>query len=128
MMKKSAGAYKRGSSAMKALYLGRPLAALICILGIGVALPAIVEAEPQHGETAVTCTNPYSGATWQIKINYDRHTVDANPAQIDEATISWRDSANGWHYVLDRKSGKLRATVASATGGNFLYDSCKLGN
>jgi hypothetical protein len=129
MMKKSASAYKRGSNAMKALRLGCLFAAPIgVVLGIGVALSAAVNAEPQHGAVAMTCTNPYSGASWQIKINYDQRTVDANPAEIDEGTISWRDSANGWRYALDRKSGKLTVTVASATGGNFLYDSCKLGN
>jgi hypothetical protein len=128
MMKKSAAAYKKGSSAKKALRLGRPLAAPICVLGIGIALPAAVDAAPQHSDIAVTCTNPYSGVSWQIKIDYDRRTVDANPAEIDDATISWRDSANGWHYLLDRKSGKLTVTVASATGGNFLHDICKLEN
>jgi hypothetical protein len=128
MMKKSAAAYKRGSRAVKAFLLGCLFAAPIGVLGIGIALSARAQAEPQHGAVAVTCTNPYSGASWQIKINYDQHTVDANPADIDETTISWRDSANGWRYALDRKSGKLTVTVVSATGGNFLYDSCKLGN
>jgi hypothetical protein len=128
MMKKSADAYKRGSSAMTAWRLGCLFAVPIGVLGIGIGLSAAADAEPLHGAVAVTCTNPYSGASWQIKINYDQRTVDANPAEIDEATISWRDSANGWRYVLDRKSGKLTVTVASATGGNFLYDSCKLGN
>jgi hypothetical protein len=128
MIKKSADAHKRGSGATKALRLIRLFVAPICVLGVGIALPIAVNAEPPHGEMALTCTNPYSGATWRIKIDYDRRTVDANPAEIDEATISWRDSANGWHYVLDRKSGKLTVTVASATGGNFLYDSCKLAN
>jgi hypothetical protein len=128
MMKKSAAAYKRGSNTVNALRLGRLFAAPIGVLGIGIALSAAVGAEPQPGPVAMTCTNPYSGVSWQIKINYDQHTVDANPAEIDEATISWRDSANGWRYMLDRKSGQLRVTVASATGGNFLYDSCKLGN
>lgn len=128
MMKKSAIAYKAGSSTTKGL--GQPglLAAAFCIVAIGMGPPNVVGAEPQHGAIAITCTNPYSGASWQIKIDYNQHTVDANPAEIDEATISWRDAANGWRYALDRKSGKLTVTVASATGGNFLYDSCKLEN
>lgn len=113
---------------MGASRLRRLFAASLFVLAIGIALPGAAPAEPQHGESAMTCTNPYSGATWRIKIDYDRHTVDANPAEIDEAAISWRDSANGWRYLLDRKSGKLTVTVASATGGNFLYDSCKLEN
>jgi hypothetical protein len=127
MMKNFASAYKKGSSAIIGLCSGWLFAA-ICVLGIGTALPAAISAEPPHGESAITCTNPYSGASWQIKIDYDKRTVDANPAQIDEATISWRDAANGWQYVLDRKSGKLRVTLASSTGGSFLYDNCKLKN
>ncbi len=93
---------------------------------ITVAVGVVADAEPQHGEIAVACTNPYSGAIWQIKIDYDRRTVDSNPAEIDDGTISWRDATNGWYYVLDRKSGKLTVTLVSATGGNFLHDQCKL--
>ena len=123
MIKKSAIAYKRGTGAKGPSIHSRLIAA--CALCIAVACPAAGETQ-QAGETVVTCTNPYSGATWQIKIDYDRRTVDTNPAQIDETTISWRDSANGWRYSLDRKSGNLTVTVASATGGNFLHDICKL--
>lgn len=128
MIKKYAMAYKKGNMAMGALDPRRLIAVVTCSVGIGVALPKAADAEPQHGESTITCTNPYSGASWQIKIDYDRHTVDANPAKIDEARISWRDAANGWRYELDRKSGKLTVTVASATGGNFLHDNCRLGN
>jgi len=85
-------------------------------------------AETQRGEVAITCTNPVSGATWQIRVDYDRSTVDANPARISDATISWRDAADGWNYTLDRKTGNLTVILASATGGNFLYDHCKLEN
>jgi hypothetical protein len=80
----------------------------------------------EAGEIAVTCTNPYSGASWQIAIDYDQKTVDSNPARISDAEISWRDAKDGWNYTLDRKSGKLTVVLASATGGNFLYDRCRL--
>jgi len=96
-------------------------------LMLGFAAPAL-SIEAQHGERAITCTNPVSGATWQIKIDYDRQTVDSNPARISDAEISWRDAKDGWGYTLDRKSGNLRVVLASATGGNFLYDRCKLDN
>lgn len=79
-----------------------------------------------HGEAAITCTNPHSGASWQILVNYDRATVDSNPAKISDTTISWRDAKDGWGYRLDRKNGKLTVVLASSTGGNFLYDRCKL--
>jgi hypothetical protein len=80
--------------------------------------------DAQAAEVALTCTNPFSGASWQIAIDYDRKTVDSNPARMTEAEISWRDSKDGWNYTLDRKSGKLTVILASATGGNFLYDRC----
>ena len=107
--------------------LTRPLALAIAALAVGIAVPAI-SSEAQHGETAITCTNPVSGANWQIRIDYDRSTVDSNPARISDTEISWRDATDGWNYRLDRKSGNLTVILASATGGNFLYDRCKLEN
>jgi hypothetical protein len=105
----------------------RNFACWAALTALAVALP-VVGAKAQKGETAVSCTNLSSGATWQIKIDYDRGTVDANPARINDATISWRDAKDGWNYTLDRKSGKLTVILASSTGGNFLYDQCKLEN
>src|ERR1700689_1234588 len=78
-----------------------------------------VAAVAQQGDIGVTCTNPHSGATWQIRIDYDHSTVDSNPARINNATISWRDAKDGWNYTLDRKSGKLTVILASSTGGSF---------
>jgi hypothetical protein len=99
------------------------LLAGLATLTIGTAIAAV---EAQHGETAITCTNPVSGTSWQIKIDYDRRTVDSNPARIGDATISWHDATDGGNYTLDRKSGRLTVIIASATGGNFLYDHCRL--
>jgi hypothetical protein len=92
---------------------------------------AIVSGKPGSvvalaAESAVTCTNPASGANWQIRIDYERSTVDTYPASISEAKISWRDASDGGNYTLDRKSGNLTVVVASSTGGYFLYDRCKL--
>ncbi len=101
------------------MVLTKPLAAAIAALAVGMAGPAM------SGETAITCSNPASGATWQIRIDYDRSTVESYPARISDAEISWRD-ANGWNYRLDRKSGELTVVLASATGGNFLHHRCKL--
>jgi hypothetical protein len=110
----------------------RVLARLPVIIAASVGLWAwstnMSRAEMLHGETAITCTNPVSGATWQIKIDYDRATVDSNAARISDSEISWRDASNGWYYRLDRKSGNLTVTLASATGGNFLYDRCRMDN
>jgi hypothetical protein len=80
-----------------------------------------------HAETvSVICTNPVSGASWRIAIDYDLKTVDSNPASIDETQIWWRDGKDGWRYTLDRKSGALTVVLASATGGNFLFDQCRM--
>jgi hypothetical protein len=97
--------------------------ATIAALAAGLAILAF-DREAEAGGVAVTCTNPFSGASWQIAIDYDRRTVDANPARISDAEISWRDAKDGWNYTLDRKSGKLTVILASATGGNFLFDHC----
>ncbi len=92
-----------------------------------VALAAAVANGAAEAEgVPVTCTNPFSGASWQIAIDYDLKTVDSNPARIDETEISWRDAKDGWRYTLDRKSGALTVILASATGGNFLFDQCRL--
>jgi hypothetical protein len=125
LMKVCAYAYKYGGRPMKVVIFARAFATIICALGF-LAASGMTGARAQHGQSAMTCTNPYSGASWQINVDYDRGTVDSAPAQISDATISWQ-AENGWKYSLDRKSGKLTVTLASATGGNFLYDQCKLG-
>ena len=80
----------------------------------------------QARESAVTCTNPASGARWQIHIDYDKHLVDGAEAKISDGEISWRDG-RGSNYTLDRKSGEMTQITASSTGGYFLHDRCKLG-
>jgi hypothetical protein len=99
----------------------------IAALATGVAVLA-TNGQAQGSETVITCTNPASGASWQIKIDYDRRTVDANPASISDDEISWHDQADGGNYTLDRKSGKLTVIFASSTAGHFLYHRCRLGN
>jgi len=101
------------------------LGAGVVVLAVGMTVPAS-GAEPQHGETAVTCTNLASGTNWQIRIDYDKATVDSNPANISDGQISWHDASDGGNYTLDRKSAKLTVVVASSTGGYFLYHHCKL--
>lgn len=101
---------------MKVFY-AQGLAALMVV-----AATPVVAAPP--GEAMLTCTNPYSGATWQIKIDYEKGTVDSNAAEIGTTEISWHDPRDGGNYTLDRTTGKLTIVVASATGGYFLYDTC----
>src|SRR5262249_18347634 len=103
----------------------RPLAMIAAALVIGVAAPAI-SAEAQHGERSITCMNKSSGTTWQIKVDYDRDTVDTNPASINNSTIAWRDANDGWRYSLDLKSGDLTVVFASSMGGNMYFHRCLL--
>jgi hypothetical protein len=98
---------------------------ILSMLAAGVLSPAVASGTPR-GESAITCTNPASGASWQVKIDYDRATADSNPARINDAQISWHDSTDGGNYTLDRRSGELTVVVASSTGGYFLHHRCKL--
>jgi hypothetical protein len=96
-----------------------------CMLAIGILTASQAAGEDQH-ETSITCVNPASGASWQVKIDYDRSTADSYPARISETQVSWRDKTDGGNYTLDRKSGELTVVVASSTGGYFLHHRCKL--
>jgi hypothetical protein len=107
---------------------GATIIQLIVAMLAAEVLPAAAAGDTPQGESAITCTNPASGASWQVKIDYDRATADSNPARISDAQISWRDSTDGGNYSLDRKSGELTVIVASSTGGYFLHHRCKLQN
>jgi len=76
-------------------------------------------------ESRIVCVNPASGASWNINVDFDKHTVDANAARFSDAEISWKDSG-GANYTLNRKSGELTQVTPSSTGGYFLHDRCKL--
>ena len=103
----------------------RILAVGIVALAAGLGIPTAT-AKAQQSASAITCTNPASGTSWQIAIDYRNATVDANPAAITATAISWFDPKDGGNYTLDRKSGALIATVASSTGGYFRHGRCAL--
>ena len=108
------------------MLVNRNMAAWIATLAACLAIAVPRQACAQQGEVAVTCTNPYSGATWQIRIDYEHSTVDANPARISNDEIVWHDTKDGGNYTLDRASGKLTVVLPSSTGGFFLHDQCTL--
>jgi hypothetical protein len=91
-------------------------------------LAAVMPADgtARHGESSITCSNPASGFSWQVRIDYDKGTVDSNPARISASQISWHDAKYGGNYTLDRKSGNLTVIFASSTAGHFIYDRCGL--
>jgi hypothetical protein len=117
---------RNGAAAALVHFIGMRRSLVAGLVGLAVGMAG--SARAQHGETAVTCANAVSGAAWQIRIDYDRSTVDSNPARISNTEITWKGAKDGWNYTLDRKSGNLTVVVASATGGNFLYHRCKLEN
>lgn len=102
--------------------MNRPVVWVIATLAAGSAVPAIAD------EAAITCANTTSGASWQIRIDYDKSTVDSNPAEISSTEINWHDAKDGGNYSLDRKSGDLTMIVASSTGGYVLHHRCNLGS
>lgn len=103
----------------------RVLAAGMAVLAASLAGPTINGAA-EDSPSAITCTNPYSGTSWQIIIDYRKSTVDQNAAAITPSGISWFDPKDGGNYALDRESGDLTASVASSTGGYFRRAHCAL--
>jgi len=109
----------------KKMFSTRYLAAAVAFLTI-CDLAAPGRAQPHPHAAMIACTNPSSGATWQVNIDYDQATVDANAARFSDTDISWRDGKDGANYSLDLRSGELTVIVASSTGGYFLHDHCGL--
>ena len=70
------------------------------------------------------CTNPKSGTTFDVKVDYDRSTADSFPAKITENQIAWHDTLHGGYYYLDRASGALTFLNASSTGGYATHHTC----
>lgn len=107
------------------MFRNRMLTAAMVGLAGGLAVPTI-DGYAQESETALTCTNPVSGASWQIRIDYRKPAVDSHPAAISGAGISWFDPKDGSNNTLNRQSGELTARVASSTGGYFRRARCAL--
>src|ERR1700761_3031565 len=103
----------------------RQLAGALAATLVGAATPTVAGAAP-HAVTTLVCTNPAGHVSWHIRIDFDKGTVDSNPARISAAQISWRDATDGGNYTLDRKSGDLTVVLASSTGGYFIHDRCAL--
>jgi hypothetical protein len=83
--------------------------------------PVQVGAEP----ATLRCTNPFSGATWDVAIDPARRTADSFPADITDRTIKWHDAARGGNFEFDLASGELTVVYASSMGGTFLKDNCR---
>ena len=100
--------------------------------GLSIALMVLALEAPagsiQAGAEPATlrCTNPFSGATWDVAIDPARRTADSFPADITDRTIKWHDAAHGGNFEFDLASGELTVVYASSMGGTFLKDSCRI--
>jgi hypothetical protein len=97
-------------------------AAIIAMAGIRCAAAA----DAPSSFTSVTCTNTVSHAAMQIRIDFGKRMVNADPAQIGDTEISWHDDKEQANYTLNRKTGMLDAVIPSSTGGYFLHYQCDL--
>jgi hypothetical protein len=73
------------------------------------------------------CTNPKSGTTWDVNVNYQQSTVDSFPAKITNSQIAWHDTSHGGYYYLNRATGVLTFKNATTTGGYALHHTCSAG-
>jgi hypothetical protein len=102
--------------------VGLSVAAVVAVFASGTAArpdPAGIDS------TTLRCSNPFSGATWEVAIDPKRRTADSFPADITDKTIRWHDAARGGSFELDRASGELTVVYASSMGGTFLKDNCR---
>jgi hypothetical protein len=106
-----------------AVTLGLAVATLAASIGLGAAQPGRQSRDDQFSQ--FQCTNPNSGTTWNVKVDYGRNTADSFPATITKSQIAWHDFSHGGYYYLDRASGALTFKNATGTGGYTLHDTCR---
>jgi hypothetical protein len=103
--------------------LGLAVAALAASISAGGAQPGRQSRDDQFSQ--FQCTNPKSGTTWDVKVDYGRSTADSFPAKITQSQIAWHDTLHGGYYYLDRASGALTFKNASSNGGYALHHTCR---
>ncbi len=108
-----------------AVTLALAVATLAASIGAVGAQPGRQSRDEQFSK--FQCTNPISGATWDVKVDYDRVTANSFPAKITDSQIAWHDTSHGGYYYLDRASGALTFKNASSNGGYSLHHTCRAG-
>jgi hypothetical protein len=108
-----------------AVTFGLAVAMLAVSISVGGAQPGRQSKDNQFSQ--FQCTNPKSGTSWDVKVDYDRSTVDSFPAEISNSQITWHDTLHGGYYYLDRASGALTFKNASSNGGYALHHTCHAG-
>jgi hypothetical protein len=104
-----------------AVTLALAVATLAASLGAAGAQPG------RQSKVDFQCTNPKSGTTWDVNVDYDRSTANSFPAEITNSQIAWHDTSHGGYYYLDRVSGALTFKNATTTGGYTLHHTCSAG-
>jgi len=84
------------------------------------------DAHADASEAVLRCTNPVSGATWDMPIDFENNTANSFPATFTDNSIDWHDVSHGGHYSFDRVSGGLTVIYASSMGGFSLKLTCRL--
>jgi hypothetical protein len=110
-------------AALRSRFRRRFLLSLVGLAAASMVLPA--PADALAAATRLRCTNPASGASWDVVVDQDRNLVDSYPAHITEKWISWYDPTDRGYFDLERATGELTVRHASSTGGYFLYDKCQ---
>ena len=111
---------KTGYGSFAIMSLTRHAAVAIAALAtFGATAPGDGQAQP--AASVLTCTNPASGATWQISIDLSPRHVEFQSARFSADEISWQTprmaAITGW--ISFRRTDRI---VASSTGGYFLHD------
>lgn len=97
----------------------------ILVLAPLAALPAAAS-DTKPAAEVLHCTNPISGATWDLPLDLAKRKVASFPARINARSITWRDPVHNGRFHLDRRTGRLTIVYPSSTGGFFLTDNCRL--
>jgi hypothetical protein len=110
-----------------AAYGGFAVTLALAVATLAASIGAVGAQPGRQSKDDFQCTNPKSGTTWDVNVDYDRSTANSFPAEITNSQIAWHDTSHGGYYYLDRVSGALTFKNATTTGGYTLHHTCSAG-
>jgi hypothetical protein len=110
-----------------ATYGGFAVTLALAVATVAASIGAVGAQPGRQSKDDFQCTNPKSGTTWDVNVDYDRSTANSFPAEITNSQIAWHDTSHGGYYYLDRVSGALTFKNATTTGGYTLHHTCSAG-
>jgi hypothetical protein len=110
-----------------AAYGGFTVTLTLAVATLAASIGAVGAQPGRQSKDDFQCTNPKSGTTWDVNVDYDRSTANSFPAEITNSQIAWHDTSHGGYYYLDRVSGALTFKNATTTGGYTLHHTCSAG-